>query len=43
VKGNYHRRNRHRIAPVEARAVRVHVSAANGDEYARVFEVRVYA
>ncbi len=42
VKGNYQRRNRHRFTPADATAVRIHISATNGDEYARIFEVRVY-
>jgi hypothetical protein len=43
VKGNFQRLNRHRVAPVETDAVRIHVTATNGDELARIFEVRCYA
>jgi hypothetical protein len=43
VKGNHQRLRRHRIEPVETRAVRVHITATNGDDFARIFEVRCYA
>lgn len=43
VKGNYQRLNRVRFAPVEAEAVRILVTATNGIEEARIFEVRCYA
>jgi hypothetical protein len=43
VKGNYERQRRHDFAPVEASAVRMHVTATNGDEFARICEVRCYA
>jgi len=42
VSGNHQRLNRHRIQPVEAQAVRIQVSATNGDGCARIFEVRCY-
>lgn len=42
VEGNHRRVNRHRFAPIEARTVRVHVSATNGDDLARIFEIRCY-
>jgi hypothetical protein len=42
VEGNHQRLNRHRIDPVEARSLRIHVTATNGDRYARIFEVRCY-
>ena len=42
-KGNYQRVNRHKFEPVNAAAVRIHITATNGDELARVFEVRCYA
>ncbi len=42
VSGNHQRLRRHRIEAVEAQAVRIQVSATNGDECARVFEVRCY-
>jgi hypothetical protein len=42
VKGNHQRLNRHRFEPVEARSVRVHITATNGDDFARVFEVRCH-
>jgi hypothetical protein len=43
VNGNYQRLNRLRFAPVEAKALRVVVTATNGHEEARIFEVRCYA
>ena len=44
VKGNHQRINRHRFEqPFEAQSIRIHVSATNGDEFARIFEVRCYA
>lgn len=42
VKGNYQRVNRHRVSPVDAQSLRIHVSAANGIPEARIFEVRCY-
>jgi len=42
VQGNYQRVNRLRVGPVEAQSIRIHVTATNGDEFARVFEVRCY-
>jgi hypothetical protein len=43
VTGNFLRLRRHRFAPVEADAVRVTVRATNGDDQARIFEIRCYA
>jgi FAD dependent oxidoreductase len=43
VKGNHQRLRRHRVEPVEASAIRIHVKATNGDDFARIFEVRCYA
>ena len=43
MKGNHQRLRRHRIEPVEAQAVRIHITATNGDDFARIFEVRCYA
>ena len=42
VSGNHQRLNRHRIEPLEAQAIRIQVSASNGDDCARIFEVRCY-
>ncbi len=42
VEGNHRRLRRHEFAAVKAAAVRVHVRATNGDELARIFEVRCY-
>jgi len=42
-KGNYQRLVRHEFQPVRAQAVRLQVDSTNGDELARVFEVRCYA
>jgi len=43
VTGNYLRLRRHRFAPVEAKSIRLRVTATNGDALARVYEVRCYA
>lgn len=43
VTGNHQRLRRHRLEPVEARTLRLHVKATQGDEFARVFEIRCYA
>lgn len=43
VKGNHQRMRRHTFAAMDAASVRLHVSATNGDDCARVFEVRCYA
>jgi hypothetical protein len=43
VSGNYQRLNRHSFDPVAVEAIRLHVTATNGDERARVFEMRCYA
>ena len=43
VKGNHQRLVRHSFPPVNAQAVRLVVTATNGEKLARVFEVRCYA
>ncbi len=43
VKANHQRLRRHRFDPVEAKAVRVHVTSANRGAQARIFEIRCYA
>ncbi len=43
VEGNYQRLRRHSFASAEVDAVRVHISATNGDPSARFFEIRCYA
>jgi hypothetical protein len=43
VHGNHQRLVRHEFAPISADAVRLLVTATNGDSLARVFEVRCYA
>ncbi|MSU59258.1 MAG: FAD-dependent oxidoreductase [Pedosphaera sp.] len=43
VAGNHQRLNRHSFAPVEAKSLRLQISATNGAETARVYEVRCYA
>ena len=43
VKNNHQRINRHIFAPVSLEALRIHVTATNGDALARVFEIRCYA
>jgi len=40
VTGNYQRLRQHSFATVEARRLRLEISATNGSEWARVFEVR---
>jgi hypothetical protein len=42
VKGNFQRLRRHDFEPVEVDAVRIHVTATNGDDRASLFEVRCY-
>jgi hypothetical protein len=43
VTGNYQRRRRHAVDPAgPVEAVRVHVSATNGLDHARIAEIRVY-
>jgi hypothetical protein len=36
-------RKRHRFDPVEAEAVRIHVTSTNGSKEARIYEVGCYA
>jgi hypothetical protein len=43
VKGNHQRLVRHSFPAIEAQAVRVKITATNGDKLARVFEIRCYA
>jgi hypothetical protein len=43
VTGNHQRLNRHRFTPVTTDRLRVHISATNGSDLARLFEVRCYA
>jgi hypothetical protein len=43
VKGNFQRLSRHRFEPADVQTVRVEVQATNGDELARIFEIRCYA
>ncbi len=43
VTANHQRQNRHRFDAVEAEAVRIHVTKTNGDDNARIVEVRCYA
>ncbi len=43
VKGNHQRLRRHKWPATEIEAVRVHVTATNGSDSARVFELRCYA
>ena len=42
VAGNHQRLRRHRFEPLEAAALRIHVTATNGNPEARIFEVRCY-
>ena len=44
VTGNYQRQRRHRLeAAIAVTAVRISVSATNGIDHARIFEVRAYS
>ena len=43
VRGNHQRLKRHVFQPVKTEAIRVHVSATNGDALARIFEIRCYS
>jgi len=43
VKGNHQRINRHTFAPVEAKSLRLRITATNGADTARVYEIRCYA
>jgi len=43
VEGNHQRLVRHTFASIEARSLRLHITATNGAETARVYEVRAYA
>ncbi|MCZ2152128.1 MAG: FAD-dependent oxidoreductase [Bryobacterales bacterium] len=43
IRGNHQRLRRHDFEPVEAARLRIHITATNGDDYARIFEVRCYA
>jgi len=43
VEKNHQRLCRHLFEPVEAKAIRIHVRATNGDKLARIYEVRCYA
>jgi hypothetical protein len=40
---NHQRMKRHRFNPIATRTLRVHVKATNGDDFARILEVRCYA
>ena len=42
VAGNYQRLNRHRVPALETDALRVEITATNGDPHARIFEIRCY-
>ena len=41
--GNYQRLRRHEFAPFEATALRLRVTATNGNPEARLYEIRCYA
>lgn len=43
VTGNYQRLRRHTFAALDVARLRLHVSATNGSDHVRVFEVRCYA
>jgi hypothetical protein len=43
VTGNYQRLRRHDFAPFEADALRLVITATNGSDTARVYEIRCYA
>jgi len=43
VKGNHQRLRRHQVDAPETSRLRIDVTATNGDDFARIFEVRCYA
>lgn len=43
VEGNHQRLNRHKFEPVTTDRLRIHISATNGSDLARIFEVRCYS
>jgi hypothetical protein len=43
VTGNHQRLNRHTFAPVEAKSIRLRITATNGTDTARVYEIRCHA
>jgi len=43
VTGNHQRVNRHAFGPVEAKSIRLRITATNGADTARVYEIRCYA
>lgn len=43
VEGNHQRLNRHKFEPVTTDRLRVHITATNGSDLARLFEVRCYS
>jgi len=43
VHGNYHRKRIHRFNPAKAYKLRLRVTKTNGDESARVYEIRCYS
>ncbi len=43
VTGNHQRVNHHNFAPVEAKSLRLKITATNGADTARVYEIRCYA
>jgi FAD dependent oxidoreductase len=43
VKDNHQRLRRHKFEPVETASLRLHITATQGDELARVFEIRCYS
>jgi hypothetical protein len=42
VTGNYQRLNRHEFTPVEAKSLRLRITATNGADTARLYEIRCY-
>ena len=43
VAGNHQRLNLHHFPPMEAKSIRLQITATNGADTARVFEIRCYA
>ncbi len=43
VKGNHQRLNRHKFDPLTTDRLRIHITATNGTDLARLFEIRCYA
>jgi hypothetical protein len=43
IAGNHQRLRRHSFQPLETQSLRIHITASNGSDTARIYEVRCYA